>query len=135
MIRLFLGLAALALVSACGIKNGLERPDPLWNGQSAIEHECARERAYNADHPAHPDAHGRAFAAGKRAEPQPCERPVRNRVDPAGQHTNGSLDAAHRVRGPAADQLSGCPGVRTGRVVLNEREAGAFDGGFPLQLV
>ena len=56
MIRLFLGFAALALVSACGIKNGLERPDPLWNGQSAIEHECARERAYNADHPAHPQA-------------------------------------------------------------------------------
>lgn len=54
MSRLFLGLAALALISACGIKNGLERPDPLWNSQSAIEHECARERAYNAEHPSHP---------------------------------------------------------------------------------
>lgn len=56
MIRLFLGFAALALVSACGIKSGLERPDPLWNTQSAIEHDCARARAYNADHPAHPRA-------------------------------------------------------------------------------
>ena len=56
MSRLFLGFAALALVSACGIKNGLERPDPLWNAQSAIEHECARERAYNTDHPAHPQS-------------------------------------------------------------------------------
>ena len=54
MSRLFLGFAALALVSACGIKSGLERPDPLWNTQSAIEHDCARGRAYNADHPAHP---------------------------------------------------------------------------------
>jgi len=54
MSRLFLSFAALALVSACGIKSGLERPDPLWNTQSAIEHDCARERAYNADHPAHP---------------------------------------------------------------------------------
>jgi len=54
MIRLFLGFAALALVSSCGIKSGLERPDPLWNAQSAIEHDCARQRAYNADHPAHP---------------------------------------------------------------------------------
>ena len=54
MSRLFLGFAALALLSACGIKSGLERPDPLWNTQSAIEHDCARERAYNVDHPAHP---------------------------------------------------------------------------------
>ena len=56
MSRLFLGFAALALVSACGIKSGLERPDPLWNSQNAIEHDCARQRAYNADHPAHPRA-------------------------------------------------------------------------------
>ncbi|MBI3438499.1 MAG: hypothetical protein HY054_07600 [Proteobacteria bacterium] len=56
MRRLFLGFAALVLVSACGIKSGLDRPDPLWNAQSAIEHDCARQRAYNADHPAHPRA-------------------------------------------------------------------------------
>ena len=54
MSRLFLGFAALVLVSACGIKSGLERPDPLWNAQSAIEHDCARQRAYNDAHPAHP---------------------------------------------------------------------------------
>ena len=54
MSRLLLGLATLTLLSACGIKNSLQRPDPLWNAQSAIEHDCARQRAYNADHPAHP---------------------------------------------------------------------------------
>jgi hypothetical protein len=54
MSRLFFGLAALTLLSACGIKSGLERPDPMWNAQSAIEHECARERAYNAEHTAYP---------------------------------------------------------------------------------
>ena len=54
MSRFLLSLAALALVSACGIKNGLERPDPLWNSQEAIARECARERNYNADHPSHP---------------------------------------------------------------------------------
>ena len=54
MSRLLFGLAALTLLCACGIKNSLERPDPLWNAQNAVEHECARERAYNNEHPAHP---------------------------------------------------------------------------------
>ena len=56
MSRLLLGFAAVMLVSACGIKNSLERPNPLWNAQNAIAHDCARQRAYNADHPAHPRA-------------------------------------------------------------------------------
>jgi hypothetical protein len=54
MSRLLLGLAALTLLSSCGIKNSLERPDPLWNAQNAVAHECARERSYNTEHPAHP---------------------------------------------------------------------------------
>jgi len=54
MSRLLLGLCVATFLSACGIKNSLERPAPLWNAQNAIEHDCARQRAYNADHPAHP---------------------------------------------------------------------------------
>jgi hypothetical protein len=35
-----LALAALSLVSACGIKGDLDRPDPLWNSEAAIRREC-----------------------------------------------------------------------------------------------
>ena len=31
MKRFMLALAALTLVSACGIQGDLERPDPIWN--------------------------------------------------------------------------------------------------------
>jgi predicted small lipoprotein YifL len=40
MKRLALALVGLALLSGCGVKGGLERPDPLWNRDEAI----ARER-------------------------------------------------------------------------------------------
>lgn len=40
MSRILLGLAALTLVSACGIKGDLARPDPLWNRDEAIRREC-----------------------------------------------------------------------------------------------
>lgn len=40
MKRLALGLMALALLAGCGVKSGLERPDPMWNREEAI----ARER-------------------------------------------------------------------------------------------
>jgi hypothetical protein len=53
MMRLVLGFAALALVSACGIKDGLERPDPMWNSANAIRHECRREREHNERDPGH----------------------------------------------------------------------------------
>lgn len=43
MRRILLGLAALTLLSACGIQGGLERPDPLWNREEAIRRECARQ--------------------------------------------------------------------------------------------
>ncbi len=29
------GLTALLLLAGCGIKSGLERPDPMWNAESA----------------------------------------------------------------------------------------------------
>jgi hypothetical protein len=80
MSRLVLGFAALALVSACGIKSGLERPNPMWNAESAIEHECRRERAYNADHPAHPhplDSRcGQSPANAQEAGPPPPQNPT-----------------------------------------------------------
>ena len=47
MIRLVLALAALGLLSACGIKSDLERPDPLWNSEEAIRRECARQLENN----------------------------------------------------------------------------------------
>ena len=43
MSRLVLALAALTVVTACGIKGDLERPDPLWNSEEAIRRECQRQ--------------------------------------------------------------------------------------------
>lgn len=47
MTRILLGLAALTLLSACGIPGRLERPDPLWNREEAIRRECARQAEAN----------------------------------------------------------------------------------------
>ena len=49
MSRMLLGLAVLTLVSACGIKGDLARPDPMWNADEVIRRECA-ERAANNQH-------------------------------------------------------------------------------------
>jgi hypothetical protein len=46
MSRLLLGFAALTLLTACGVQGQLERPDPLWNKERAIEVECRRERTH-----------------------------------------------------------------------------------------
>lgn len=47
MKRTMLALAALTLLSACGVRGDLERPDPLWNSEEAIRRECARQRENN----------------------------------------------------------------------------------------
>ena len=47
MTRLLLGLAALILLSACGVQGDLSRPDPLWNHDHAIASECRRERSHH----------------------------------------------------------------------------------------
>jgi predicted small lipoprotein YifL len=47
MSRVLLGLAALALLSGCGIKGDLERPDPLWNREDAIRRECQQQAERN----------------------------------------------------------------------------------------
>jgi len=47
--RLLLALAALTVVSACGIKGDLERPDPMWNSEDAIRRECERQMENNEE--------------------------------------------------------------------------------------
>ncbi len=58
MIRLVVSALALSLLAGCGIKGGLERPDPMWNSDEAIAATCARleeERARNTRLPPPPD--------------------------------------------------------------------------------
>jgi hypothetical protein len=52
MSRLMLGLVALTLLSACGVKGDLDRPDPLWNSEDVIRRECAEQIENNEE----PDA-------------------------------------------------------------------------------
>ncbi len=47
MSRALLALTVLTLVSACGIKGNLDRPDPMWNRDAAIRQECARQLENN----------------------------------------------------------------------------------------
>jgi predicted small lipoprotein YifL len=45
--KILLGFAALAMLSACGVKGDLERPDPLWGSADAIRRECQRQAENN----------------------------------------------------------------------------------------
>lgn len=47
MKRTILILAALTLLSACGIPGDLERPDPLWDREGAIRRECQQQAERN----------------------------------------------------------------------------------------
>jgi predicted small lipoprotein YifL len=49
MSRVILGLLALTMLSACGVKGDLDRPDPLWNSDDAIRRECQRQLENNED--------------------------------------------------------------------------------------
>jgi predicted small lipoprotein YifL len=49
MSRALLGLVALTLLSACGVRGGLDRPDPLWNSEDAIRRECQRQLENNEE--------------------------------------------------------------------------------------
>lgn len=42
MTRLVIGLLALGVLAGCGVRSGLERPDPMWNEAAALERECTR---------------------------------------------------------------------------------------------
>lgn len=43
------GLTALMLLAGCGIKTGLDRPNPMWNAEEARAREAAREAQEAAD--------------------------------------------------------------------------------------
>jgi predicted small lipoprotein YifL len=47
--KVFAGLAALALLAGCGIKGGLERPNPMWNADSARAAEAQRRDERTAE--------------------------------------------------------------------------------------
>ncbi len=42
MKRIALSLLALSFLAGCGIKGGLDRPDPMWNSDEAVAREQAR---------------------------------------------------------------------------------------------
>jgi hypothetical protein len=65
MSRLLLGLVALTLVSACGVKGDLDRPDPLWNSEDAIRRECQRQIENNEE----PDARCSQYQTGAQTTP------------------------------------------------------------------
>jgi predicted small lipoprotein YifL len=65
MSRLLLGLVALTLVSACGVKGDLDRPDPLWNSEDAIRRECQRQIENNEN----PDARCSQYQTGAQTTP------------------------------------------------------------------
>lgn len=44
MKRVMLAVIGLALLSGCGIKGGLERPDPMWNREEALAREREQQR-------------------------------------------------------------------------------------------
>jgi predicted small lipoprotein YifL len=52
MSRVILGFLALTMLSACGVKGDLARPDPMWNSDDAIRRECQRQVENNEE----PDA-------------------------------------------------------------------------------
>lgn len=60
MSRLVLGFVALALVSACGVKGGLERPGPLWNSEEAMRAQCQQQIENNEE----PDARCERYQTG-----------------------------------------------------------------------
>jgi hypothetical protein len=49
MSRVLLGFLALAMLSACGVRGDLERPDPLWNSEDAIRQQCERQIENNEE--------------------------------------------------------------------------------------
>jgi len=51
MMRLVVSALALSLLAGCGVKGGLERPDPMWNSDEAIARDCARQREAREQNP------------------------------------------------------------------------------------
>ena len=65
MSRFMLALAALTLISACGVRGGLDRPDPLWNSEEAIQRECQRQIENNEQ----PDPRCAEYQTGVQSNP------------------------------------------------------------------
>ena len=89
MSRLLLALAALTVVSACGIKGDLERPDPMWNSEDVVK----RRLISGAD----PFARGAAIqqpASRRNADRQPHEITPERPRQPALQQAGGAVAAA-----------------------------------------
>jgi len=63
MNRVILGLLALTMLGACGVKGDLARPDPLWNSDDAIRRECQRQAENNEEQ----DARCAQYQSGARA--------------------------------------------------------------------
>ena len=63
--KILLGFVALAMLSACGVKGGLERPDPLWNSTDAIRRECQRQIDNNEE----PDPRCAQYQTGAQTTP------------------------------------------------------------------
>lgn len=49
MIRFAVALLALSLLAGCGIKSGLDRPDPLWGEDRARAADTVRQREEQAE--------------------------------------------------------------------------------------
>jgi predicted small lipoprotein YifL len=60
MSRVILGFLALTMLSACGVRGSLDRPDPLWNSEDAIRRECQRQIENNEE----PDARCAQYQTG-----------------------------------------------------------------------
>jgi hypothetical protein len=93
MTRLLLGLAALALLGACGVQGDLERPNPLWGGQRAISVECRRERAHHETLDSRCKTPANAGAATP-AAPTAAAAPVSPPVSPTAPDTGATASPA-----------------------------------------
>ncbi len=60
MSRVILSLLALTMLSACGVKGSLDRPDPLWNSDDVIRRDCQRQIDNNEE----PDARCAQYRTG-----------------------------------------------------------------------
>ncbi|PZO51962.1 MAG: argininosuccinate lyase [Alphaproteobacteria bacterium] len=60
MSRVILSLLALTMLSACGVKGSLDRPDPLWNSDDVIRRDCQRQIDNNEE----PDARCAQYQTG-----------------------------------------------------------------------
>lgn len=76
MTRLMLALAVATLLSACGIKGGLDRPDPMWNSEAAIRRDCATAAQHNRPQDPRCAQYQSGAAASRETTPSPNAPPA-----------------------------------------------------------